>query len=111
MALVLHGLALPDFPFPCGRRDVFPYTEGRARLRDNLRSRRQLLCRRDGASDAYPHPGRLCVRRCGTLVSHGYLDPTEPNAEDDKSDSSSTHSTGKTPTTTPATPAITKKTK
>lgn len=43
-----------------------------------------------------------------------YLDPTKPNAGDNKSDSSSTHSTGTIPTmtpTTPATPATKKKTK
>jgi dolichyl-diphosphooligosaccharide--protein glycosyltransferase len=55
----------------------------------------------------------VCVSAAVALSSlmDTYLDPTEPNAEDDKSDSSSTHSTGTTPTTTPATPATNKKAK
>lgn len=55
----------------------------------------------------------VCVSAAVALSSlmDTYLDPTEPNAEDDTSDSSSTHPTGTTPTTTPATPATNKKAK
>jgi dolichyl-diphosphooligosaccharide--protein glycosyltransferase len=55
----------------------------------------------------------VCVSAAVALSSlmDTYLDPSEPNVEDDKNESSTSHSTGTTPTTTPATSKKTKKNK